>query len=405
MVTAEELAINGGLKVRSNPMPYRKQFGEAELQAVTEVFRDSWEREVDFGFQGKYENLFASEFCEFLGGGYADAVSSGTVAVYLALKALNLEAGCDVIISPATNPGSVMPVALQDVKLVVPDSAPNAFNLSPETFERALTPRTRAAVLTHLGGHAVDLDPILEICRDYNIKLVEDCSQAHGTLYRGKKVGAFGDVAAFSTMFSKTLSTGGCGGIVYTRNEELYWKIRSFADRGKPFDKPDFFFKHTQDYLFPSLNFNADELSCAIGSSVLKRLPGIISKRREIARKIDEALRQCDVVLPINLELPDTESSLFFHTVIVDVDRLSVSKKDFAAAIAAEGITLNGDYRDITCEWQWIPDYVRSYSVTPNALEFRDRTINILFNERFGDQEIIDIINAIKKVESVFANR
>ena len=294
----EELAINGGKKIRSISMPYRRQFGEEELQAVVEVFEDSWVNEVDFGFQGKFEENFAREFSEFHGGGFADAVSSGTAAVYLALKALDLQPGCDVIVSPATNPGSVMPVAVQNVKLVVPDSAVNSFNVSPETFERSITPLTRAAVLTHLGGNALDLDPIMEICRAKNIYLIEDCSQAHGTIYKDKMVGTFGEISAWSTMFSKTVSTGGCGGIVFTKNKDLYWRLRSISDRGKPFHKPNFSSKNTRDYLFPSLNFNTDEISCAIGSSVLRRLPEIIRKRREIARKIDEGLSNCRTVKP-----------------------------------------------------------------------------------------------------------
>ncbi len=401
-MNGKQLAIQGGPKVRATPLPSRKLFGEDELRAVTRVFTESWADGVDFGFQGRFEAEFTEKFCRFQGGGYADAVNSGTSAVYLALQALALPAGSEVIVSPATNPGSVMPVAVQDVKLIIPDAGQDSFNISPEAFAQAITPETRAAVLTHLGGHAIDLDPILEIARGRDIKIIEDCSQAHGTLYKGKRVGTFGEIAAFSTMYSKTLATGGTGGVVYTSNEEYYWKIRSLADRGKPFQQPGFDFKNTTDYLFPALNFNADELSCAIGSSVLARLPEIIDRRHEIAAQIDRSLSATKSVRPAGLELPGTRSSIFFHTVILDLDLIKVSKAEFVAALAAEGIWVNGDYRDITCEWRWIPEYVRDFRLTPNAINFRDKSFNILFNERFTAREVEDIVAAILKIEAAY---
>jgi dTDP-4-amino-4,6-dideoxygalactose transaminase len=397
-----KLAIHGGPKLRAIPLPGRRLFGEEELRAVSRVFEESWVEGVDFGFQGRFEAEFTGKFCQFQGGGYADAVNSGTSAVYLALQALNLSVGSEVIVSPVTSPGSVMPVAVQDVKLIIPDAAPDSFNISPEEFARAITPETRAAVLTHLGGHAIDLDPILESARARGIKIIEDCSQAHGAIYKGKRVGTFGEIAAFSTMYSKTLATGGTGGIVYTKSEEYYWRMRALADRGKPFDQPGFDFKNTTDYLFPALNFNADELSCAIGVSVLARLQEIIDRRHEIAEQIDRALASTISVRPAGLELPGTRSSVFFHTVVIDLEKIKVSKKEFVEALAAEGIWINGDYRDITCEWHWIPEYVRDFRKTPNAINFRDKSFNILFNERFTDREVEDIIGAILKVEAAY---
>jgi dTDP-4-amino-4,6-dideoxygalactose transaminase len=115
--------------------------------------------------------------------------------------------------------------------------------------------------------------------------------------------------------------------------------------------------------------------------------------------KIDLALQASKVVSPANLELPQTKSSVFFHTVVVDVDKLKVSKEKFAEAIAAEGISINGDYRDITCEWQWIPEHTTNYKKTLNAIDFRNRTLNILFNEKYSDVEVDDIIKSILKVE------
>ena len=382
-------------------MPYRKLFGEAELDAVTRVFEDSWREGVDFGYQGKQEDLYTKKFCEFQGGGFADGVSSGTAALHLALLALDIEAGSDVIVSPVTNPGSVTPIIIQGNNVVVADSEPTGFNVGPDEFEAALTDNTKAAILTHLAGIPMNIGPIAEIAKSREVKLIEDCSQAHGALFQGKRVGRFGDIAAFSTGFPKNHSTGGTGGLIYTESEDYYWKIRSLADRGKAFDDPDFDPKDAGRFLFPALNFNLDELSCAIGISTLSRLQNTIDRRYEIAQMIDSALEASSVVFPCQTH-PHVSPSLYFHTVEVDEDKLTVSKQEFAEAIVAEGIGINPRYSEVVSEWKWIQDYAKGDTDTPNAVGFRDRTFNILFNERFTDKDIQDIIASILKVESVF---
>ncbi|MBN2653634.1 MAG: DegT/DnrJ/EryC1/StrS family aminotransferase [Nitrospirae bacterium] len=399
------LAVNGGSKTRQTPMPCRKLFGPDELSIVEQVFKDSWQIGVDFGYQGKYEKLYTDAFCEFQGGGYADAVCSGTAAIHLALQALDIEAGSDVIVSPVTDPGSVAPIIIQGHRPVPADSEPDSFNMGVAEFERAITTETRAAIITHSGGYPADIEHIVRIARQKGIKVIEDCSQAHGALFNGKKVGTFGDFAAFSTMFSKTHATGGCGGVVYTQNEEYYWKIRSLADRGKPFDKKDYDPKDPSQFSFPALNYNLDELSCAIGFSTLRRLQETIDRRCEIAEKIDKSLGYSRVVY-----VPESRSKIklaqkpspFFHTLCVNTDKVRVSKKDFANAVAAEGIPLNPDYRYIVSEWSWMRPYADMNS-TPNARRFCDISFNLTFNERYSEQEISDIAGSIFKVEAEYA--
>lgn len=399
---ASQLAINGGPPVRTQPPPRRILFGEAELEAVKRVFEHAWESGRDFGYQGRFEDEFTRAFCEFQGGGFADAVSSGTAAVFVALQALDLPKGSDVVVSPITNPGSVCPAVLLGHRLVVADAAPGLPVTGPEEFERALTAETAAAVITHAGGFPCDMPGIMDIAKTHGLEVVEDCSQAHGALCGEIKVGRFGSIAAYSTMFSKTLSTGGCGGLVYTLDEDLYWRARSCADRGKPFDDPEFDFRNVPAYRFPALNFNLDEMSCAIGRSVLSRLPGILAGRRDIAARIDTRLgNETRVVKPV----PAREgfvSSVFYHPVAVDTSRLNVSKREFAEAVAAEGIWINPHYREIVAEWPWLREHCACPPETPNAVAFRDGSFNLLLHERFSSSDIDDILAAIKKVEAAF---
>ncbi|MBI2264644.1 MAG: DegT/DnrJ/EryC1/StrS family aminotransferase [Armatimonadetes bacterium] len=401
ILDSEKLAIHGGTPLRAKSLPYRRLFGEAELESVIQVFKESWENERDFGYQGKYEKTYADLFCRFQGGGFADAVCSGTAAVYLALAALDLPPGSEVIVSPVTDPGSVSPVILLGMQPVSADSQPGSFNVGPNEFESAIGPNTRAAILTHLGGIPVDLDPILETAASRGIVIIEDCSQSHGAVYKKRKVGRFGAISAFSTMFSKAHATGGCGGVVYTESEGLYRRIRALADRGKDFDMPDFNPKDPGGFLFPALNLNLDELSCAIGASTLSRLQETVDRRREIVRKMSRLLSESQVVSPAGI--PDFAApSPFFMTLEVNCEKLTVSKQEFAEAVAAEGIWVNPDYRYVVSEWAWIREHLRKETLTPNAVQYRERTFNILFNERFSDEDIRDIVNAILKVEAAY---
>jgi perosamine synthetase len=404
MARASQLAIHGGPKVRTRPFPYRKLFGEAELAAVVRVFKDAWRRKRDFGYQEGCEARYTDAFCQFQGGGYADAVSSGSAGIYLSLAALEIPPGSEVIVSPVTDPGGLYPVVIAGLRPVVADAKPHSFNLAPEAFARAITPQTRAAVLTHLGGHPMDMAPIMEIAQAHGVRVIEDCSQAHGASYHGTKVGCFGEVGVFSTMYRKMHATGGCGGLVYTRDRELYWRLRSWADRGKPFHDASFDLSAPYNpwaFQFPALNFNNDEISCAIGLSTLSRLPATIAARGRIADQIDAGLSQSKVVSPCACQ-PGCVPSLYYHTVKVNVARLKVPKREFAEAIAAEGVWINPDYRNVVAEWPSLKPYLGGRK-TPNATRFRQQSFNILFNERFTRTDVADIIQCILKVERQLA--
>ena len=394
------LAIYGGKPIRKKNWPYRDLFGKDEVKAVINVFRDSREKQKDFGYQGKYEKKYTDKFCELQGGGYADAVCSGTAGIYVALQALNCIKGSDVIVSPVTDPGGVMPVILLGANPVVSDSESGSFNMGVKEFEKVISENTRIVIVTHVGGTPANIPAIVKSAKARGIKVIEDCSQAHGAVCKGRKVGTFGDVAVFSTMFSKNHSTGGCGGIVYAKSKKLYWKIRAYADRGKPFNSSRYNSKDPGENLFPALNLNQDELSCAIGISTLVKLPKIIQARIAIVTKINKKLKELSsVVHPI--KIPEfAKPSPFFHTLEVNVKKLKVSKRKFAEAVAAEGIPVNMDYKFVVSEWRWLKKYLKGGTTTPNASRFREKSFNLLFNERFTERDIADIVSAILKVES-----
>jgi dTDP-4-amino-4,6-dideoxygalactose transaminase len=397
------LAIHGGTPVRTRRMPARLAFvGESDMAVLDEFLQHYRGRQADFGYQDTYERRYTEAFVASLGvDGYADAVSTGTAALYVALAAMELPAGSRVLVSPITDPGTVSAIILNRLVPVLVDSAPGSPNAGVAEIRARLTPDTRAIVLVHAAGTAAEAGPIAELARERGVLLLEDCSQAHGARWNGRQVGTFGDLAAFSTMYRKAHATGGCGGVTFTRQEEWYRKLRAHADRGKPFWDPAFDDRDPTTFLLPALNFNLDELSCAIGVRSLEKLPDTIARRVAFLTALRARLLETSRACEPSEVTPD--DSPFYFPVRVRVDRLTCSKTEFATALRAEGIDLNPDYRYVVAEWPWVRAHLGDGFETPNARAWRESGFNIFVNEHYGAAEVEDIAAAIRKVEQAYS--
>jgi perosamine synthetase len=393
----EVLAIQGGEPVRRERMPPRLALGEDEVRMIQEVIAYYRERQVDPGYQGAFEKLYTDGFVQMMGGGYADAVATGTAALYVSLAALDLPKGSEVLVSPITDPGTLSSVILNGLKPRLFDSKPNSYNVGVEQFLERLGPNVSAAIIVHAAGQAAEADKIVREAHARGIKVLEDCSQAHGARIVGRPVGTFGDIAAFSTMYRKAHMTGASGGVVYSRDLELYRRALAHADRGKPRWRDDFSDRDPAGYLFPALNHNTDEISCAVGVASLKRLNDTIMRRLSFVSDVVAGLaEQARVCRPYAHNPTD---SPFFYPIIVDVEKISCSKTEFATAVQKEGIDLNPHYRYVVDEWPWVQPYLADTFRTENARGIRDRSFNLYLNENYGEREAEDVVNAILKVE------
>jgi len=274
--------VNGGPRTRRFPWPRRRHFDARERDAVLKLMNREIRRGGAIVYGGPEEAAYCAAFANFLGGGFAKAVNSGTNAVYVALRALDLEPGCEVIVPPITDVGGSMPVAMINCIPVPCDSAPGSINTSVEQIGKMLTDRTAAIVVAHISGHPVDMDPVLELAAQRGIPVLEDCAQAHGAVYKGRMTGTLGAIAAFSTMFGKHHSTGAQGGVVFTRNTMLFARTRQISDRGKPSGAVS-----PAGNAVASLNFNQDEISMAIGRVQLEKLPKAIEARRAFVTLVE----------------------------------------------------------------------------------------------------------------------
>ena len=398
----DDLACNGGTPIRRTPMPARKAFGAGEENMITEVLRYYRERDLDPGYQGYFEDQYTTNFCRMMGEGYADVVSTGTASLFIAIAALNLPKNSEVLVSPITDPGCLSAVILNGLMPKTIDSEPGSYNVGPQQFSEAISEKTSGAMIVHNAGFAVQIDEIVKLAHEKNIRIIEDCSQAHGATVKNKPVGTFGDIAAFSTMYRKGHMTGSSGGVVFAKDINLHNLAMAHADRGKPRWDSNFSDRDPSGYLFPALNFHSDEISCGIGIASLRRLPETIKVRRKFVQSVGEHLEKESQICRAYTYEPSM--SPFILPVEVDGSKINVSKLDFANAVLAEGIPLNPHYEYLFYEWPWVKKYMMDENVPTNAKTARDTSFCLYLNERYGETEIADTVSAILKVEQAFAN-
>ena len=335
----EKLALHGGVPVRETPLPPRGHIGTEEKEAVI-AYLDRVIASGTLGaYQGEEEEAYCAQFAEYLGGGYADAVSSGSTAIYVALKALQLEAFSEVIIGPFTDPGGMMPIPLQNMVPMIADSAPGSYNTGPEQIEELISARTSAVVVPHIAGEPADMGGIMEVARRHGIPVIEDCAQAHGTRFRGQLAGSYGDISAFSTMSGKHHSSGGQGGMVFTRDQAHYQSVRRMADRGKPHFLPE-----GATNIEATLNFNQTDVAAVVGQVQLRKLPEMVERRRAIVGQLIEGMADLEMIaLPQGGR--DFESSYWFLPVAFYPERAACDKETFCESLRAEGLPVTDDYR------------------------------------------------------------
>jgi perosamine synthetase len=413
--TNTRLAIHGGPKIRQTPFPPRGPIGQAERAALLAYLDQTIETSAALGYNGAEENAYCQEFAEWMGGGYADAVNSGTAALYVALQALTLAPFTEVIVSAVTDPGGIMPIPLLNLIPMVADSEPNSYNSGPEQVAALLSPLTSAIVIAHIAGEPANIEAIVALARQHNLPVIEDCSQSHGARLHGKLVGTFGDIGVFSTMGGKHHCSGGQGGVIYTKDEARYQALRTTSDRGKPFFLPP-----GATNTHAALNLNLNDLSATIGRVQLRKLHDINTRRQTIVGKLGEGLEELATVSLPPL-LPGAEACYWFLRLRFHAEQATCDKATFCQALSAEGLPIMPHYRGAlphTMDWfvnrrvfgnsgyPWAsPDYKGDRNQNfpcPNAEVTMETHFNLHFHENWGAQEVADAVAIFQKVDAAF---
>ncbi|HEY3345277.1 MAG TPA: DegT/DnrJ/EryC1/StrS family aminotransferase [Anaerolineaceae bacterium] len=400
----EKLAVHGGAPAKHKPFPNWPQYDQGEEKALLEVLHSG----VWWRTPGTQTLAFEEKFAAYQQAAYGVACTNGTAALEIAIAALGIGLGDEVIVPDFTFVASASAVLFVGAMPVLVDVDPGTLCIDTAKIEAAITPRTKAIVAVHIAGHPADLDRLKEIARIHNLFLIEDSSHAHGSEWKGHKVGSIGTVGTFSFQASK-LMTAGEGGMVITNNEDLAVRIRSVHDCGRMPDQ--WFYSH---YIYGS-NYRLSEWQGAVLSQQLSRLDEQAAIRTKNAAYLDECLPQIDGIRPQALDPRVTRNGHYCY--IFHYDRAAfqgLSTEGFIAALNAEGIPTqaaypsvrkldvfqNGEFRK-----RLSPEHAREdfpflradFSVTDDAAV---NTVWLVHRTLLGGAEdTAEIVSAIKKIQ------
>ena len=415
MGTDSKLAVDGGTPVRTAPLPKRDPFGEDDEREVLEALRSG----NLFFATGTKVHAFEEQFAALYDVGHAVASTSGTSSLHVALGAVNPEPGDEVITTSMTDMGTVAPIVQQNCIPVFADVDPGTMSMTPDTVEPLITDRTRAVIVVHCWGQPADMDGFMALAaRHPGLRIIEDCSQAHLTRYKGRLVGTIGDIAGFSLQGSKHLQCGD-GGVTITDDEELGARATVFVDKGCDWTKDR---KYRLRYHFIAPCYRMTELQGAVLLAQLKRLPWIVKQRQTLGDKLTAMLQGIPGIEPPT-RVEGVEHSYWQFPVRVDFAGLGVTRGEFTAAVAAEGgpsgVAWIGKplyMYEALAEWRafgtshlpWVgldhpePQPYRP-GLCPNAERAFDQLYSFILNERYTEADVADVATAFRKVATHFA--
>ncbi|PIQ42557.1 MAG: aminotransferase [Gammaproteobacteria bacterium CG11_big_fil_rev_8_21_14_0_20_46_22] len=313
-------------------------FADDEIQAVVDVLKSGKVNQ----WTGTKVREFEQTFAESHGCQYGIALANGTLALELALYALGIGPGDDVITTAKTFVASASCVVMRGARPIIADVDLDSQNITAETIEAAMTPNTKAIIAVHMAGWPCDMDAIMALAKKHNLYVIEDCAQAHGARYKGRPVGSLGHVAAFSFCQDKIMTTGGEGGMLTTNDEALWKKAWAYKDHGKDYDlcfntehPPGFRWLHT-DF---GTNWRMTEMQAAIGLKQLEKLPAWHEARKRNAAILSEALARLPF-LRVALPSDEIEHAWYKYYVFVILEKLpkGISRDDLINALAVAGL-------------------------------------------------------------------
>jgi dTDP-4-amino-4,6-dideoxygalactose transaminase/predicted dehydrogenase len=396
-------AMDGGRRAVSRWFPSAPTFGPPELINLTRAIASRNLSCTD----GRMVPALEGAFARYYGSPHAVASTSGTAAIHVALGALNPEPGDEVITTPMTDVGTVIPILASNCLPIFADIDPVTGNLTAESIARKITPRTRAVILVHLFGRPADLAGITELLRGRGIPLIEDCAQAHGAEYQGRKVGTFGDFGCFSLQQSKQITCGD-GGVTLVNRADLAERAALFVDKG--WDRQ----RGIRAHLFLGMNYRMTELQGAVALAQLRRLPGMIRARRATAGRLTQLLREIPGVLPP----PESEGVLpswWMYAFRIAEEAMGVSPDAFAEALAVEGVPLRRTYLPAPIFEFDVIKYQRTYGRSrypfgaypyeppdpgdfPGYQEFTRQLLFLGWSHRARQRHVDELAAAVRKV-------
>ncbi len=392
-----KLALDGGIPVRSTPLPYGKQsIDDADIAAVLDVLRSDWLT------TGPKVEEFEASFAAATGARYAVGFSSGTAALHGAVAVLDLNPGDEAITTPITFCASANCLLYCGLRPVFADVDSHTLLIDPAEIERNITPRTKALVVVDYAGHPVALRQISELAEKHGLAVIEDACHALGARFEGRRIGGLSTLTAFSFHPVKHITTAE-GGMVTTNEPRLADKLRRFRNHGigsdhRQREKVGSWFYEMVDLGY---NYRLSDLQCALGLSQLKKLDRWLARRRAIAAQYDAAFSQT-AVRPLSVT-SGVEHAYHLYVVQLDLKQLRTSRAQVFSALRAEGIGVNVHYIPVHLHPYYREHQGTAAGLCPRAEAAYERILSLPMFPLMTDQDVQDVIEAVRKVAAEYS--
>jgi dTDP-4-amino-4,6-dideoxygalactose transaminase len=422
---SRNLAINGGPKSVEGPLPHWPAFDDATIAAVSEPLKIG---KVNY-WTGPRGMEFEKKFAEWQGSKFAISTTNGTSALHTALAGLGIGPGDEVIVPSYTFIASSFSVLQAGAIPRFADVNKEDHCISVDSAEKLIGPRTKAIMPVHLYGNVADMDPIAAMAKKHGLFVIEDNAEAYGGVYKGKKTGTLGDIAACSFCQNKTFTTGGEGGMVTTDDEDVAWRCRSFRDHGYNVQERLKLLEMEQklSYVHTQLgwNYRMTEMQSVIGIHELNRIDSWnMPRRKRNAQILMDALADVPQILHLPVDTPDRQNGWYVFPITLDIDAMSCDMSTFLESLGAEGAPCWKVFWP-QCHTEQAFTKHRSYGNTgfpftskeyadpaavdysnvevPNAVWHQSRTFITFIFPTYEEEHMVGIAAGIKKVIAAYA--
>ncbi|RLG78732.1 MAG: aminotransferase DegT [Thermoprotei archaeon] len=359
------------------------EIGEEEKELLLKVLEEGWISGIS-PYVKEFENLFSS----WLGVKHSIAVSSGTAALHLALLALGIGSGDEVIVPDLTFAAPANMVVAVGAKPIFVDITRDYWCIDPEQVRKIITPRTKAIIVVHLYGHPARMNEIMEIAEKNGLYIIEDCAEAHGAEFMGKKVSTFGHVSVFSFYANKVITTGE-GGMVVTNEDELADKVRLIREHGM---RPRYW------HIVLGFNYRMTGLQAALGIAQMKKIDRLIQRKREIAKIYAEVLKDVPGI-ELHPEMLWAKCIFWLYSIIIDPHKFGTDRDSVMEYLARYGIETRSFFYPLHIMSPY-KQYINKNTRYEVSEYLSKHGLNLPSGPKIDDEDVVYVAETIKRLYS-----
>jgi perosamine synthetase len=389
--TAGAYATHEGV-ARADFLPFHlPEIGEEEIRSVVDTLRSGWLT------TGSRTKQFEENFARWVGARHAIAVNSGTAALHLALEAIGVQEGDEVLVPTMTFAATAEVVIYCRARPILVDCEPDTLNIDPDMLERAITPRTKAILPVHFAGHPCRMDQILRLAKEFNLKVVEDAAHALPASYDGHAVGVIGDITCFSFYVTKTITTAE-GGMITTANDEYADRMRILSLHGISKDAWKRYSAEGSWYYeihYPGYKYNLTDIAAAIGIEQLRKCRQFWEARQRIAARYDDAFADLpEIHRPVCRA--GVQHAWHLYVIQLDTERLRVGRNEFIEALRRRNIGTSVHFMPLHLHPYYRSTYGYRPQDFPHATAVFARNVSLPIFSRMTDRDVQDVIDAVR---------